>query len=280
MSLLDQVRDHMRTRHMAIRTERCYLRWIEKFLRFHRARAGQWCHPATMGSAQVNEFLTHLAVEAKAAASTQQQALAALLMLYRDILKQTLDLDIIRARHPEHMPVVLSVPEVWRVLRLIPFGVYRLITGLQYGAGLRLMESIRLRVKDIDFHRKQILVRNGKGEKDRYVPLPGRLVDGLRRQINATLVRHREDCAHHAGCVWMPYALANKYPTAARDPIWQYVFPGRRITRDPRGDDVETGLMKGRGRHHIHESSVQKAVRRAVRKAGLNKKVWSQGGLI
>jgi len=279
MSLLDDVRNHMRTRDMAIRTEKCYLRWIEKFLRFHRSRAGQWLHPTNMGSEQVNQFLTYLAVTRKASASTQQQALAALLMLYQDFLKQRLNLDIIRAKHPDHMPVVLSVSEVRQVFRAIPFGVHRLIAGLQYGAGLRLMESIRLRIKDIDFQRKQVLVRDGKGEKDRYVPLPQRLTDALHRQINGTLVQHREDMQFGAGWVWMPYALANKYPTAGCDPIWQYVFPGRRLTRDPRSDDRELGLMKGRGRHHIHESSVQKAVRRAVQKSGLNKRIWSKGGL-
>ncbi|HBE70435.1 MAG TPA: hypothetical protein DDW52_19975 [Planctomycetaceae bacterium] len=271
MKLLDSVREHMRARHLSIRTERAYLRWIERFLRFHRGRCGEWRHPSLMGSTEVNEFLTHMAVHGKAAASTQQQALAALLMLFREVLRVELDLDIVRAKYPEHMPVVLSEREVWMLMAEVPFGVHRLIAGLQYGCGLRLMESVRLRIKDVDFDRSQILVRNGKGEKDRYVPLPARLIGGLTRQMTSALVQHREDLEFGAGWVWMPYALAEKYPAAGRESGWQYVFPGRRLTVDPRRDDLEQGIMPGRGRHHVHESSVQKAVKRAVRKAGLTK---------
>jgi integron integrase len=156
-------------------------------------------------------------------------------------------------------------------MREIPFGPMRLMAGLQYGAGLRLLESCRLRVKDVDFERRQILIRNGKGDKDRYVPLPERLQDGLERQMKSALVQHREDLNLGAGSVWMPYALAEKYPNASREPGWQYLFPGRHLTRDPRPDANELGTMPGLGRHHVHESSVQKVVKRAVRKSGIIK---------
>lgn len=156
-------------------------------------------------------------------------------------------------------------------MREIPFGPMRLMAGLQYGAGLRLLESCRLRVKDVDFERRQILIRNGKGNKDRYVPLPERLQDGLERQMKSALVQHREDLNLGAGSVWMPYALAEKYPNASREPGWQYLFPGRHLTRDPRPDANELGTMPGLGRHHVHESSVQKVVKSAVRKSGIIK---------
>ena len=271
MKLLEEVSRHMRARHLAIRTERAYLGWIERFLRHERELAGEWRHPAGMGSVEVNRFLTHLANEARVSASTQSQALSALLLLFRDVLDVDLSIDAIRARHPEHVPVVLSVQEVWRLIGEIPLGPSRLIAGLQYGSGLRLLESCRLRIKDIDVERKQIVVRNGKGEKDRYVPLPDKLKEGLQRQVQSALLQHREDLELGAGSVWMPYALNEKYPNAAREPGWQYVFPGRKLSRDPRSESDEVGVMPGLGRHHIHESSIQKAVKRAVRRAGITK---------
>ncbi|MEZ6060658.1 MAG: integron integrase [Planctomycetaceae bacterium] len=272
MKLLDQVREHMRATHMAIRTEKAYLSWIERFLRYERDRAGRWRHPGEMGSDEVNRFLTHLAVEQKVAASTQTQALSALLLLFRDILKnEQLSIDAIRAKHPDHIPVVLSVSEVWRVMREIPFGPNRLIAGLQYGAGLRLLESCRLRVKDIDFDRRQIVVRDGKGEKDRMVPLPRKAENGLRRQIESARVQHQDDLNIGAGWVWMPHALSEKYPNAGREFGWQYIFSGRNLRRDPRKDDASVGMQKGLGRHHIHESTVQKCVKRAMDRAQVTK---------
>ena len=271
MKLIEQVRQHMRARHLAIRTEKAYVGWIERFLRRERELQGEWRHPSTMGSAEVNRFLTYLAVEGKASASTQTQALSALLLLFREVLKMELNVDAIRAKHPEHLPVVLSIAETWRVLGEIPFGVNRLVAGLQYGAGMRLMESCRLRIKDVDFDRKQILIRDGKGEKDRYVPLPEKLREGLQKQIQSAMTQHREDLNIVAGWVWMPYALADKYPNAGREPGWQYVFPGKHITADPRKEEDSVGKMPGRGRHHVHESSVQKAVKRAVARTGVTK---------
>lgn len=224
-----------------------------------------------MGATEVNQYLTHLAVEGKVAASTQTQALSALLMLFRDVLKIEISFDAIRAKHPEHLPVVLSIAEVWRVMPAIPLGVNRAIAGLQYGAGLRLLESCRLRIKDVDFDRKQIIIRDGKGQTDRHVPLPDRLAESLQRQIRSATVQHREDLELGAGHVWMPHALSEKYPNAVRETGWQYVFPGRRLTRNPRPDADGSGTMPGLGRHHVHESTVQKAVKKAMKKAGVTK---------
>ena len=271
LMLLDDVREHMRARHLALRTERAYVNWIERFLRHEKSFCGEWKHPSTMGSDEVNRFLTFLANEKQVAASTQTQALSALLLLFREVLKVDISVDAVRAKHPERLPVVLSPAEVKGVLKEIPLGPNRLMVGLQYGAGLRLMESCRLRIKDVDFERKQIIVRDGKGAKDRYVPLPEKLSDGLARQVRSALVQHREDLELGAGWVWMPYALAEKYPRAGCEPGWQYLFPGRHLTSDPRADPSELGTMPGKGRHHLHESSVQKAVRRAVKRTGITK---------
>lgn len=195
-----------------------------------------------------------------------------MLLLFRDVLNSdNLSIDAIRAKHPERIPVVLSVPEVWRVMAQIPFGRNRVISGLQYGAGLRLLEACRLRVKDVDFDRRQIVVRDGKGQKDRAVPLPRKLELALKRHVQSSEVQHREDLQNGAGCVWLPYALNEKYANAGFDFGWQYVFPGRRITADPRRDEDSTGMMKGRGRHHVHESTIQKVVKRAMKKAGVTK---------
>jgi integrase len=191
--LLEQTRQLMRTRHMSIRTEEAYLRWIEQFLRFHEQRRGQWVHPAEMSDAEINQFLTHLAVERQVAASTQNQAFSALLFLYTQVLRKEIHVDAVRAKRPERVPVVLSVDEVRRVLAELPAGPLGLIGGLAYGAGMRLMECCRLRVKDVDFDRRQITVRDGKGEKDRMVPLPERLADGLRKQLEIVARLHTDD---------------------------------------------------------------------------------------
>ena len=272
MKLLEQVRRHMRTRHLAIRTETAYVRWINRFLLFHRKGRGNWVHPDNMGSEEINSFLTHLAVDKKVAASTQNQALSALLMLFREVLDNDLvTIDAIRAKHPERIPVVLSADEIANVLRKIPLGPCRLIAGLQYGAGLRLLEACRLRVKDVDFGRQQICIRDGKGGKDRAVPLPRRLETGLRNQMVMTQTRHTADLANKAGWVWLPYALVEKYPTAGQELAWQYVFPGSRISTDPRAGDDSVGRINGPGRHHIHASTVNKQVKRAMSVAGVTK---------
>ena len=274
--LLEETRQLMRQRHMSIRTEQSYLRWIEEFLRFERTRSGGWRHPREMGSEEINRYLTYLAVERKVAASTQNQAFSALLFLFRQVLKMEFKVDAARAQTPQRMPVVLSIDEVRRVLHEVPLGPYRLIAGLMYGSGMRLMEVCRLRVKDVDFARLQLSVRDGKGEKDRMVPLPQKLIDGLRRQVQAVRVLHEEDLELGAGWVWLPYALAEKYPAAGRTFPWQYLFPAATLSRDPRPREAqeaarETEATKQLRRHHLHENSVQKVIAAAVKRAKLDK---------
>ncbi len=260
--LLDQVRRSMRVAHYAIRTEDAYVDWIRRFVLFHGKR-----HPSEMGAEEITEFLTHLAVEGKVTASTQNQALSGLLYLYQQVLKVELPrVNAVRATAPARLPVVLSVAEVRRIISCVPEGVYRLMIELMYGSGLRLLEACRLRVKEIDFDRGQIVVREGKGDKDRAVPLPESLRERLRTQIDAATEQHRFDLADGNGRVWLPHALAEKYPNANRELIWQYVFPAARLSFDPREND---GLLR---RHHVHETSVQKVMRDAVIRSGLAKK--------
>jgi integron integrase len=267
------MRGVLRTLHYSKRTEEAYIAWVEKYLRFHRMLQGQWRHPAEMGGAQVTEFLTHLAVDGKVAASTQNQALSALLFLYKKVLHIELPMiDAVRAQRPERLPVVLSVDEVRQVLGHVGgmHGVYRLMAELLYGTGMRLLECCRLRVKDIDFARGQIVVREGKGEKDRAVPLPHKLEPALHRQIELIGQIHEQDLSRGLGEVWLPYALKEKYPAAARELRWQYVFASPRLSRDPRADADQ---MNPQRRHHVDENGLQKAVRRAVLATGLTKKV-------
>ena len=206
--LLDQVRDTARTLHYSIRTEEAYGAWVRKFILFHDKR-----HPAEMGEVEVGAFLTHLAVDRDVAASTQNQALAALLFLYREVLKLPLDWidDVVRARRPARLPVVLSREEVRAVLAGIE-GEKGLAARLLYGSGLRLLECLRLRIKDVDFGQNQLIVRDGKGQKDRPTVLPESLVDPLRRQIGLVTVRHEQDVAEEHGRVYLPFALERKYP--------------------------------------------------------------------
>jgi len=282
--LLEQTRQLLRARHLSIRTERAYLGWIERFLRFHRQRSGRWVHPNELSNDDINAFLTHLAVEGKVAASTQNQALSAILFLWKQVLQRELKLDAVRAQKPQRVPVVLSVDEVRRVLAALPPGPLYLIGSLAYGAGLRLMECCRLRVKDVDFERKQITVRDGKGEKDRVVPLPQRVAAALTEQIERVRRQHAEDLQAGAGWVWLPYALAEKYPQAGRSLGWQYVFPARNVSIDPRPREADEGSTNPEAetrrraeakqvrRHHIHESSVQKGIERAIKQSGITKR--------
>ena len=272
MPLLDDVRSHLRTRHCSIRTEKAYVRWIERFLQYERKLAGRWRHPNEMGSDEVNRFLTHLAVDGNVAASTQNQALSALLVLFREVLdSDRLKIDAIRAKHPQRVPVIWSVSEVKSILSEIQDRVHWMNAGLQYGAGLRVLEACRLRTKDIHFDRFQICVRDGKGFKDRYVPLPKKLVAPLQKQIDFVSQQHAADLREGAGWVWLPYALARKYPHAGREIGWQYVFPGANVSKNPRLEANAPGQQQGLGRHHVHGSSVSRAVRTAVRRAGVNK---------
>lgn len=265
---------------MSIRTEKAYLKWIEQFLRFHKEAAGEWVHPHLLGNEAVNDFLTELAVNRNVAASTQNQAFSALLFLYRKVLKVDIEISAIRAKKPPKLPVVLSQDEVRRLLLAIPLGTKRTMAGLMYGAGLRQMEVCRLRVKDVDFARKQLIVRDGKGDKDRAVPLPERLRDAVGRQLELTLALHQKDLAAGAGYVYLPTAIRRKYPQAARSDVWQYLFPAAQLSTETRPHQEESldepdGELQVTRRHHIHETSIQKAVSKAVKVAGIKKKASS-----
>jgi integron integrase len=259
--LLDRVRQALRLRHYSPRTEDAYVAWIRRYILFHRKT-----HPQLLGEADVTAFLTHLAVTEQVSASTQNQALGALLFLYRHVLKRELEgLDgIVRARPVERLPVVLSRGEVRTLLHLLP-GVFRTIGTLLYGGGLRLSECLELRVKDVDFDRRQIVVRRGKGDKDRVVPLPASARDALLQHLARVHQMFDADRRAGVGGVVLPHGLARKYPNASTEWAWQFVFPAGRICRDPR--------FGGPTRYHLHESAVQRAVTAAVRASGLGKKV-------
>jgi len=269
--LLDQVRAKLRLQHASIRTEEAYIQWITRFILFHKKR-----HPREMGSAELEAFLTHLAVDRQVSASTQNQAFSALLYLYQQVLNIELPrLDALRARRPERVPVVLSLEEVRAILDRMR-GRERLMVELLYGTGMRLLECCRLRVKDVDFARNQILVRDTKGDKDRVVPLPQRIKEALREQVETVRAIHAKDLAAGYGRVWLPFALEEKYPHAGREFGWQYLFPSTRLSLDPRrSTDTREGQSAPpeRMRHHIHENNLQKAVRKAVLAAGMVKHV-------
>jgi integron integrase len=258
--LLDRVRAAIRARHYSRRTEDAYVAWIRRFILFHGKR-----HPAEMSAPEITRFLTSLAVERKVASSTQNQALAALLFLYRDVLEQDLPWldDIVRARRPKRLPVVLTRDEVRAVLSRLE-GPPRLMAYLIYGTGLRLLECCRLRVQDLDFAANQIVVRAGKGNKDRVTMLPATVKPDLLRHLEKVHAQHRNDLRRGAGWVELPDALERKYPNAGRDWRWQWVFPATRTYVEP-----VTGRHR---RHHLHESVVQRAVKDAVRDAGLTKR--------
>jgi len=253
--LLDQMRDILRARHYSIRTENIYVEWVRRFILFHHKR-----HPKEMGTPEIEAFLTHLALKRKVAASTQNQALSAILFLYRQVLQMDVaPVDAVRARKPKRLPVVLTRPEVMRVIDAMT-GTPQLMARLLYGSGLRLLECVRLRVKDIDFERRAITVRRGKGEKDRVTMLPESVVTPLREHLLRVEQRHARDLAAGYGAVYLPYALEAKYPNANRDWCWQYVFPSRSLSFDP-----QSGAKR---RHHVHESGLQKAVQVAAGLAG------------
>jgi integron integrase len=256
--LIQRYRELLQTRHYARRTVKTYEQWLRRFLHFHGLR-----HPREMGSHEVNAFLSHLAVEKQVSASTQNQALAALLFLYRDLLERDLELEgVVRARTRQRMPVVLSEAEV-RAVRERLEGEPALVVGLLYGSGLRLMEALRLRIKDLDFQRHELSVRDGKGGKDRLTLLPQSLVPRLQEHLIRVRSLHQADLAEGWGRVLMPYALARKYPNANREWAWQWVFPQQNRWRDR-----ESGAQ---GRHHLDPSVVQKSVKWAVLEAGVTK---------
>lgn len=257
--LLERVRAAIRLRHYSLRTEQSYLDWIRRFIRFHEMR-----HPSEMGSEEVRAFLSHLAIEGKVAASTQNQALNAIAFLYRNVLEMDLPrlADVERASKPRRLPVVLSRPEVASLFGQLG-GRNRLMASLLYGSGLRLMECVRLRVKDVDFALGQIVVRDGKGRKDRITMLPESLNDSLRAQIATVETFHRRDVSDGIAGVFLPSALERKLPRAGHELAWQWLFPARERSVDPRA-----GVRR---RHHVSETGLQRAVKRAVRRAGIRK---------
>ena len=251
----------MRLKHYAIRTERAYVDWIKRFIQANGRR-----HPRELGGREVEAFLSLLAVRGRVAASTQNQALAALLFLYREVLKTELLWmeKVVRAKRPERVPVVLSVAEV-RALLAVLEGRPWLLASLLYGSGMRLMEVLRLRIKDVDFGRGEITVREGKGARDRRTVLPASLVEPLQRQVERARALHAADLREGLGEAWLPFALARKYPNAGREPGWQYLFPSERRSVDPR-DGVER-------RHHLDDQVVGRALKAAARQVGLVKPV-------
>lgn len=258
--LLNQVRDAIRLKHYSIHTEQAYIGWIKRYIFFHDVR-----HPVEMGAAEVEAFLTHLAVNENVAASTQNQALSALLFLYREVLRRDLGpIDALRAKKPKRLPTVLTKEEVRCVLGHLQ-GTHQLMAKLLYGSGLRLMECVRLQVKDLDFAQRQIILRDAKGMEDRVTMLPESLSAPLREHLRGVERLHEEDLAKGHGAVHLPYALERKYPNANREWIWQYVFPSGRLSVDPR-----SGVVR---RHHIDESGLQKAIRKAAKLAGIRKRV-------
>ena len=259
--LYDHLIGVLRVRHYSRRTEEAYVHWIRRFIEFHQHQ-----HPRQLAESDVNGFLTHLAVKEHVAASTQNQALSAVLFLYEHVLEQPLDRieGVVRARRPKRLPVVLTVDEVSRVMVHLR-GEKWLIAMLLYGGGLRLLESLRLRVKDLDFERGEITVREGKGDKDRVTMLPQAVIPSLQEHLRHVQTIHQQDLADGYGRVELPHALARKYPNANRRWCWQFVFPQERRWRNR-----QTGEQ---GRHHMDESLVQKSVSSAVRAASLTKRV-------
>src|SRR5688572_15811752 len=257
--LLDQVREVIRMRHYSMRTEQAYVQWIRRLILFHGKR-----HPREMGATELTAFLSNLAVQQNVAASTQNQALHAILFLYRDVLKIDLPwLDQVqRAKKPQHLPVVFTRDEAKALLAQLQ-GTTWLMAMLTYGSGLRLLECLRLRVKDVDFHYRQLVVRNAKGQKDRVTMLPSSLVDPLRTHLAKIRQLHELDLREGYGRVFLPHALAVKYPSADREWGWQYVFPSSRRSIDPRSGSER--------RHHAPEDALQRAVKQAIRKAGIVK---------
>lgn len=259
--LLDQVRNKIRLKHYSIRTEQAYVRWIKRFILFHNKK-----HPSNMGKPEIEAFLSYLAVKRRVSSSTQNQAFNAILFLYRDVLTRNLDdsINAIRAKKPKRLPTVMTKDEAVSVISALS-GVYQIMAKLLYGSGLRLMECVRLRVKDIDFQRNQVLVRDGKGMRDRATMLPKSVEFALREHLARVRKIYEEELRNGGGRVYLPQALERKYPNAAREWIWQYVFPAKSLSKDPRSGETR--------RHHIHENALQKAVKRAVRLAGIPKQV-------
>jgi integron integrase len=260
--LLDQLREKIRLKQYSPRTEKTYVLWVREYILFHGKR-----HPKEMATPEIEQFISHLVSEKKVSGSTQNQALSAILFLYRHVLEIELDENKLVALRPQKtktVPVVLSREEVRRLIACTS-GTYQLVAQVLYGSGLRIMEALRLRVKDIDFDNRQIIVRDGKGGGDRTTILPETLIKPLQLHLQQVKLTHEKDLAQGNGSVYLPYALERKYPNAHKEWIWQYVFPASGCYTEP-----ETGITR---RHHLHETAVQKAVKEAARRAKIDKHV-------
>ena len=280
--LLDQLSDALRTKHYSYRTEETCMDWVRRYILFHHKQ-----HPASMGVPEIRAFLAHLATERNVAASTQNQALSAILFFYREVLHKEIEPILLAgAKRPERLPTVLTHQEAVNILNQLN-GTHKLMAQLLYGSGLRLMECVRLRVKDLDFQYKTITVRDGKGEKDRVTPMPDSLILHLQRQVERVRLLHDEDLAAGFGQVYLPNALAKKYPNTAGELIWQYLFPAPKLSLDPRthtpspdrrgaGGEVKMGEGRDGGllrRHHLDPTGLQRSVKEAAHKAGIQKRV-------
>jgi integron integrase len=258
--LLDQVREKIRIRHYSYKTEKTYVHWIKEFILYHGKR-----HPAEMAEPEIEKYLTYLAIDRNVSASTQNQAFAAILFLYREIIGRELkNISAMRAKKAVHIPTVLTHDEAMNVI-MHTSGVYRIIAQILYGSGLRLMECMRLRIKDIDFERMTITLRDTKSDRDRVTCLPLGVVEQLKLHIGKVRAQYDEDLTYGRADVELPYALEKKYPNAGREWGWQYVFPASGFSKDPR-----SGVVR---RHHLYETSVQKAIAHAARQAGIIKPV-------
>ena len=256
--LLDELRNELRAKHYSKRTEESYATWIKRFILFHNKK-----HPKLMGADEINRYLKYLAVNKEVSASTQNIALCAIIFLYKHVIKKEIEkFDLIRAKKPKRLPVVFSRKEIKDILKNLS-GSHLLMANLLYGSGLRLMECLRLRVKDIDFEYNNIMVRGGKGKKDRVTVLPDILKGKLKQHLLKVEKLHQKDLNNGYGGVYLPYALEKKYPNANKELGWQYIFPASQLSIDKR-----TGIKR---RHHIDESVLQRAVRVAIKKAGIKK---------
>jgi len=259
VKLVDQIRNVIRIKHYSLSTEKTYIGWIKRYMVFHHMR-----HPRDMGVPDIESFLSHLAIKEKVSSSTQNQAFNAILFLYREVLHFELNecIQAMRAKKPSRIPIVITREEVAKVLDALD-GIQRLMVSMLYGCGLRLMECCRLRVKDIDFAMHQITVFDGTGQKDRAVMLPDKLEASLHEQLKRTKLLHTQDLILGYGSTCMPFALERKYPSASKQWGWQYVFPTHELTIDPRSEIVR--------RHHVHPSTIQRAVKKAGILAGITK---------
>ena len=259
IELLDQLRERIRIKHYSYRTEQSYVQWVNQFILFHGKK-----HPKDLGEQEIVRFLSHLAMQKNVAASTQNQALCAIVFLYKNVLN--IDLGefskIQWAKRSKRLPVVFTIDEVRRILNEMS-GVYKIMASLLYGSGLRLTECLRLRIKDIDFHYQQITVRSGKGDKDRSTVLPESVMDDLKEHIASVIKLHEQDIRKGYNTVYLPYALAEKYPNAGKEIGWHYLFPAQDLSIDPR-----SGVLQ---RHHVQDLALQRAVKVAMKKAGIRK---------